>query len=188
MNKLLIIVDPQIDFISGTLAVEGAAAAMQNLAEYIRQSDGTYAYKIVTTDWHPYNHCSFEAQGGPWPLHCVQNSIGAALYPSLIEPLFNTKGALKVLRKGTNQKTEEFSIFKNQASAGHLELIMKLKDIDQIDICGIAGDYCVLDTLKDGSKLYGKDKFNVLLPFCASIDGGTALNQYMKTERIKSIY
>ena len=65
---------------------------------------------------------------------------------------------------------------------------MKLKDVNQIDICGIAGDYCVLDTLKDGIKLYGKDKFNVLLPYCASIDGGTALNQYLMTERIKSIY
>lgn len=188
MNKLLLIVDPQIDFISGSLAVNGASQAMDALADYIRQFDGMYTYKAISTDWHPYNHCSFEKQGGPWPLHCVQNSIGAAIYPNLIEPLFNTKGPSKVLMKGTNAKTEEYSIFKNQASAGHLKLIVKLKDINQIDICGIAGDYCVLDTLKDGIQIYGKNMFNVLLPYCASIDGGTALSQFLKTERIRISY
>ena len=186
MNKLLLVVDPQIDFISGSLAVNGAAEAMEGLASYLRQTDGMYMYKIVTTDWHPFNHCSFKEQGGEWPLHCVQNSIGAAIYPSLIEPLYTTKGPLKVLRKGDNSKTEEYSIFRNQASAGHLQLIAKIKDIDQIDLCGIAGDYCVLETLKDGIELFGRDKFNVLLPYCASIDGGSTLTQYLMKNRIRN--
>lgn len=188
MNRLLLIVAPQIDFISGSLPVEGAAQAMEGLANYLRKTDGLYTYKVVTTDWHPYSHCSFKEQGGPWPLHCVQDSIGAAIYPSLIEPLFITKGAYKVLRKGTNPKAEEYSIFKNQASEGHMKLIVSLKEIEQIDICGIAGDVCVLDTLKDGIELFGKDMFNVLLPYCASIDGGAALTQFINTNGIRCTY
>jgi nicotinamidase/pyrazinamidase len=184
MNKLLLVVDPQIDFISGSLAIEGAAQVMEALANYIRQSDGQYIYKVVTTDWHPYSHCSFNEQGGIWPQHCVQNSIGAAIYPSLIAPLNTTKGPLKVLRKGDNEKKEEYSVFANQSSLGHIQLIVKLKEIDQIDICGIAGDYCVLETLKDGIKMFGKDKWNVLLPYCASIDGGAMLNNFIKKEFI----
>ena len=64
MNKLLLIVDPQIDFITGSLPVPGAADAMDKLAEYININDGSYIYKVVTTDWHPYFHCSFIANGG----------------------------------------------------------------------------------------------------------------------------
>ena len=179
MNKLLLIVDPQIDFISGSLAVEGAAQVMNELANYIYQNDGQYVYKVVTTDWHPYAHCSFKEQDGIWPQHCVQNTIGAAIYPGLIAPLYTTKGVLKVLRKGDNEKKEEYSVFANQTSAGHMQLIMKLKESDQSDICGIAGDFCVLDTLKDGIKMFGKEKWNVLLPYCASIDTGKMLNKYI---------
>ena len=39
MNRLLLIVDPQIDFISGSLAVNGAAKAMDALADYLYKRD-----------------------------------------------------------------------------------------------------------------------------------------------------
>ena len=133
MKKLLLIVDPQIDFISGSLSVGGADEAMKKLGEYIGQHDGEYVLKVVTTDWHPYHHCSFKDQGGPWPAHCVQNTIGAAISEHLVAPLNETKG-----------------------------------------------DFCVLNTLKDGIALYGKEKFNVLTDFCPSLDGGKALSDYLK--------
>ncbi|MCR4765466.1 MAG: isochorismatase family protein [Bacteroidaceae bacterium] len=188
MNKLLLVVDPQIDFISGSMAVEGAVQAMEGLATYIRERGDQYCYKIVTTDWHPYNHCSFTENGGVWPLHCVQNSIGAAIYPSLIEPLFTTGGILKFLRKGDNARIEELSIFKNIVSKLHLQMIIKMKNIQQIDLCGIAGDYCVIETLKDGCQLYDKNMFNMLMPFCASIDGGKTLTQYIINNNIKNTF
>ena len=188
MNKLLLVVDPQIDFISGTLAVNGAAEAMNALGEYLYENNGLYEYKVVTNDWHPLNHCSFKENEGIWPTHCVQYSIGAAIYSNLIEPLFNTKGATKVLQKGNNAKTEEYSIFKNTTSTSHLKLVVELKNIQQIDLCGIAGDYCVLDTLKDGIELFGKNMFNVLMPYTASIDGGQALTKYVTENFIKATY
>lgn len=177
-KKLLLIVDPQIDFVNGSLPVEGADTAMKKLGEYIQAHDGEYLVKVVTTDWHPYHHCSFKAQGGPWPSHCVQNTVGAAIWPDLIDPLNQTQGDLCVLRKGDNQDTEEYSIFKNTYSK--LLLSQIIKEMDQVDVCGIAGDICVLNTLKDGIELFGKEKFNILTEYCPSIDKGEALGQFIK--------
>ena len=59
MKKLLLIVDPQIDFITGTLPVAGAAEAMDALAKYVKEQGNEYTVKIVTADWHPYHHSSF---------------------------------------------------------------------------------------------------------------------------------
>ena len=188
MNRLLLIVDPQIDFISGSLAVNGAAKAMDALADYLYKKDELYQYKIVTNDWHPLNHCSFQRNGGSWPVHCVQYSIGAAIYPKLLEPLFNINSTTKVLTKGNNPRIEEYSIFKNRSSANYINRIINMKQIEQIDLCGIAGDFCVLDTLKDGIKFYGKDMFNVLMPYVISIDNGKTLNEFVKNNSIKVTY
>ncbi|MCQ2207516.1 MAG: isochorismatase family protein [Paludibacteraceae bacterium] len=178
MKKLLLIVDPQIDFISGSLPVGGADDAMKKLGEYIKQHDGDYMLKVVTTDWHPYHHCSFKAQGGPWPMHCVQNTVGAAISEHLVASLNETKGEVCVLRKGDNEAQEEYSIFKNSYSK--IMLSQMIKEMDQIDVCGIAGDICVLNTLKDGIELFGKEKFNVLTEYCPSLDGGEALAKFVK--------
>ena len=67
MKKLLLIVDPQIDFITGTLPVAGAAEAMDALAKYVKEKGNEYTVKIVTADWHPYHHSSFADEGGVWP-------------------------------------------------------------------------------------------------------------------------
>lgn len=63
-----------------------------------------------------------------------------------------------------------------------------MKHIEQIDLCGIAGDYCVLNTLKDGVEVFGKEMFNVLMPYIASIDGGESLNKFVKDNNIKVTY
>lgn len=64
MKKMLLIVDPQVDFITGTLPVPGAAVAMDALAEYVRAHGEEYSVKVVTSDWHPYHHNSFADEGG----------------------------------------------------------------------------------------------------------------------------
>ena len=64
MNKMLLIVDPQIDFISGTLPVPQAAPKMDALADYVREKAHEYKLKVLTADWHPYDHCSFKENGG----------------------------------------------------------------------------------------------------------------------------
>lgn len=173
------IVDPQVDFINGSLPVPGAAEAMDKLAKYISGHNGDYLCKVVTTDWHPYFHCSFDVNGGQWPVHCVQNSVGAAIWPSLIAPLNITSGSFEVLRKGTDKDTEEYSVFKNDISCARLKEIIETYGIEKIDICGIAGDICVLNTLKDGTEIYGAGMFDVLEELSPSLDGGNALNEFI---------
>ena len=85
MERMILIVDPQVDFINGALPVPGSLPAMDRLADYILLSDERYAVKIITADRHPYNHCSFKDYGGEWPRHCVHDTVGAAIWPSVFE-------------------------------------------------------------------------------------------------------
>lgn len=75
INKLLLIVDPQIDFITGVLPVPGAVSSMNSLAGYLRRNSTQYAGIIVTADRHPMRHCSFRTEAGQWPVHCVAATI-----------------------------------------------------------------------------------------------------------------
>ena len=86
------IVDPQIDFISGSLKKE----KMDALADYILRTDGEYICKLITMDQHPYRHCSFYENGGQWPMHCVVNTIGAAVYQPIMDAVYNTQGEVKM--------------------------------------------------------------------------------------------
>lgn len=177
MPKLLMIVDPQIDFVSGSLPVPGAAEAMTALASYIKNTDGRYAAKIVTADRHPYCHSSFADCGGPWPRHCVESSVGAAILPELYAPLFTTAGDVIFLYKGEKTDTEQYSIFANPQAAEDIRRIVSEKGIDTIDVCGLAGDVCVRSTLLDGVKQLPGCRFNVLEEYAPSIDGGRKLHE-----------
>lgn len=61
MDKILLIVDPQVDFISGSLAVEGAKEKMDALASALQNGEIDCDYVMVTKDFHPSNHCSYKA-------------------------------------------------------------------------------------------------------------------------------
>ena len=76
----LIVVDVQNDFCSGgALAVPDGDAVVEPINRLMEQIPVVFA----TRDWHPADHHSFVAQGGPWPPHCIQGSTGAQLHPGL---------------------------------------------------------------------------------------------------------
>ncbi len=179
-KKLLLIVDPQVDFISGTLPVSGAAEAMDKLADYVCAHGSEYAVCVATVDWHPACHSSFAAHGGQWPEHCVQHSVGAAIYPKLLASLNVSMENMYILSKGDSADCEEYSIFKNKKSAAQLDAIVCDCGIEQIDVCGLAGDVCVLNTLNDAVVRYNNIRFNVLKEFSPSLDGGEKLSQAIK--------
>ncbi|MCM1333119.1 MAG: isochorismatase family protein [Bacteroides sp.] len=176
-NKMLMIVDPQIDFISGSLPVLGADVAMDALACYIKDCGDAYSHIVVTADRHPMDHCSFKSQGGEWAPHCIHDSVGAAVYPAVMDALCEFKGKITFLHKGESRCKEEYSIFKNEIASGEIAGIVDAEGIDSIDICGIAGDVCVSDSLLDGMDLLGRGKFNVLTRFSPSLDDGKRLNE-----------
>ncbi len=180
MNRLLLIIDPQVDFISGTLPVPCAETAMNDLALYIADNGGRYVHKVVTADRHPFNHCSFVENGGEWPRHCVHDTIGAAVWPPLFPALYETPGQVTFLYKGEKPDEEEYSILKNPAARQQLLSIIRDNNIGSIDLCGLAGDVCVLATLNDATQLLPKEMLNVLPRFSPSIDGGGKLTEAIK--------
>ncbi|MCM1520766.1 MAG: isochorismatase family protein [Lachnoclostridium sp.] len=170
MKKLLLIVDPQMDFIIGSLPVPGAVEAMDSLAAYISKRDGKYIHKIITADSHPYDHCSFEECGGKWPRHCVHDTLGAAIWPGVFDAAYRTSGDVTLLHKGEYRLTEEYSIFKNPDASRRIDNIIRENHIERIDICGLAGDVCVRDTLRDGIALYGEGMFKLLEEYSPCIN------------------
>lgn len=187
--RMLLVVDPQVDFINGSLPVPGAQEAMEALAEYISANDGKYALKVITADRHPYDHCSFRRNGGQWPDHCVHDTVGAAVWPSVFEAVYSTSGAAVVIHKGESAGSEEYSIFGNEAAAEELRDLIMRHVITEIDVCGLAGDVCVLSTLRDAIGLFPDCRFRVLLPYSPSLDGGATLSKFAEesgiaTERV----
>ena len=192
MKKILLIVDPQNDFITGTLAVEGAKEKMMKLSEYIKNLGYKYDAICITMDTHPEDHCSFKENGGIWPAHCVTYTAGWNLPEYLDDSLmhFSNWSGKPVMyyHKGTEANIEEYSIFANTEDG--LKLRNQIKDMFKehecvdIDVCGIAGDYCVLETLKGLRKFVGDDYITVLTDYTASIDSGAKLINYLNENEI----
>ena len=193
---MLLIVDPQNDFITGTLTVPNAKEVMSKLADFISKRGVEYDVISVTLDSHPENHCSFIENGGIWPKHCIlhTNEWGFPQYlDDAIKELNQIKSdiAFHLYLKGTEYNKEEYSIFDNAKDGDLLK-----KDIQRyiqndsevyIDVCGIAGDYCVLQTLQGLKEVIDPKNITILEPYTASIDGGVALKEFAEKAEIKII-
>lgn len=188
-KKLLLIVDAQYDFISGSLPVKNAILCMGRLGDYIEETCESNPYNtiVATADWHPISHCSFKENGGEWPMHCVAYSNGAAISHFVLKGVMKCKCSdFHVLTKGTAEDHEEYSVFRNAASCVKLHKIVESQEIEEIDICGIAGDYCVLESLKDALREFPSMQFKVLERCTASIDGGKTLAEFVNsTSRVE---
>ena len=191
-NRMLIIVDPQIDFTTGSLATKNGPAAMDNLAKKL--SEGAwknYGWIIVTQDAHPANHCSFVENGGVFPPHCVQGTEGMNVYPALQEVLksiFQDNPEIHYMQKGDLAEKEEFSIFQNAGSGLKLTETIKEMGFEGIDICGIATDYCVYETTKDLMAFYPANQIRIVTNCLAAVDeSDTKLADLMKENGIQGI-
>lgn len=137
----LIIVDLQNDFLpGGALGVpqgDEVVAPIQQLID-LYQSHGLPIY--ASRDWHPVGHCSFTQQGGPWPVHCIAGSGGAAFAAAI--PL---EQCATVISKATTVAQDAYSAF-NGTGLGEQ---MRARGIERVAVCGLATDYCVLNTARD---------------------------------------
>ena len=191
-NRMLIIVDPQIDFTTGSLATAKGPASMDYLAKAL--NDGAwknYSWIIVTQDAHPTNHCSFVENGGVFPPHCVQGTEGMNVYPALQEALDGISHNfpdLHYMQKGDLFDREEFSIFQNARSGEKLRYIINQMGFEGIDICGIATDYCVYETTKDLMEFYPANQIRIVTNCLAAVDDNdTKLADLMKENGIEGI-
>jgi nicotinamidase/pyrazinamidase len=146
----LIIVDPQNDFCpGGALAVAGGDEVMEPLNRYIDSfvRDGRPIF--ATRDWHPAKTSHFKDYGGPWPVHCVQNTRGAEFHPALRLP-----PSCVVVSGGMAADEDGYSGFVAADGRGTpLADLLRRQGIERIFVGGLATDYCVKHTVLDGLKL-----------------------------------
>lgn len=188
MKTLLIIVDAENDFITGTLAVDGAKEAMQNLISYIIWEKDSIAAILNTVELHPINHCSFSKNGGPWPVHCVNYTWGAAVAQNvssaLIEYNRSTGNPVAFIPKGMDPEREEYGAFSNAEDRDALQCELSEMGIDSICVAGIAGDYCVKETVANLLKTFPASMITMLVDCIASIDGGEALEEFIQENKL----
>lgn len=177
MNAL-IIVDPQNDFITGTLPVNGAAEAMDQLAQALPEIKVEHV--IVTMDCHPLDHMSFESFGGPWPPHCMKYSQGAAIWDSLFQAINAKSSEAKIhfIEKGEESDKEEYSAFEQ-------DYPRVLDQAETIYLSGIAGNVCVLNSLKDLANHGLASKIVVIKDASPSLDDGSALDEMIKNTGVR---
>lgn len=169
-HDLLLIVDPQVDFLpGGALAVPCGDEIIPLLNQYIKEAQQSNIPIVISRDWHPQNHISFKSQNGPWPEHCIQYTPGAAFSSELNIP----ENAI-IVDKAFLVSTESYSALEGLIHETLQPITKKLNElnIQRIWIAGLALDYCVYHTAIMGKKL-GFD-VKVLISACRGIDVTTS--------------
>ena len=138
--EALIIVDVQNDFCAGgALEVPDGDAVV----EPINRLAKTVPLVVATRDWHPPDHESFAAYGGPWPVHCVRDSPGAQLHPDL-----DTSVIEAIVDVGRTPAAVGYSGFEDS----ELEQVLRDRGVDTVHVAGLALDYCVKATALDAKR------------------------------------
>jgi len=147
--RALIIVDVQNDFCEGgSLAVAGGAAVARAVSERLAGEHG-YGHVVATKDFHidPAGHFSDHPDyAASWPPHCVADTPGAEFHPNL-----DISAVEAVFRKGRHSAA--FSGFEGVDDDGTpLGDWLRGHDVDEVDVVGIATDYCVHATAADAAR------------------------------------
>jgi len=140
----VLIVDVQADFLpGGNLGVPRGDEVVPVLNRYLALARRQGVPVFASRDWHPRDHCSFLAQGGAWPEHCVAGSPGAEFAPGVAL----TRDAV-IISKATGRDTDAYSAFQGTDLAPRLRGL----GVRRLLVGGLATDYCVLNTVLDARK------------------------------------
>ncbi|MGH7794242.1 MAG: bifunctional nicotinamidase/pyrazinamidase [Candidatus Binatia bacterium] len=145
----LIVVDVQNDFCpGGALGVKNGDHIVPVLNRYIEKFRAARLPVIATRDWHPEKTTHFKEHGGVWPVHCVQQTSGAAFHPELRLP-----EDVILVSKGMAADEDSYSAFHGKTDSGtSLEKLLRGLGVERIFVGGLATDYCVKYTAFDGMK------------------------------------
>ena len=171
MKRALIVVDVQNDFCEGgSLPVTGGAQVAHDIAEILHlwstkaPAAPDYAHVVASKDHHidPGDHWTRDPDYlDTWPVHCKVGTDGEAFHPNLDPQPFDA-----IFLKGNHEAA--YSAFEGRNLDGvRLADWLRAKKVEQVDICGIATDYCVRYTALDARK-HGFD-VRVISGLCAGV-------------------
>lgn len=164
-HTALIVVDVQPDFMpGGPLACHEGEAIVPGINALLKAR--AFGHVVATQDWHPAGHISFASShagskpfdeidlyGQPqtlWPDHCVQGTEGAMLHAGV-----DWSSLDAVIRKGSHPGVDSYSGFREnhgpnreRPSTG-LAGWLSERGVDEVYVCGLARDVCVLWTAQD---------------------------------------
>jgi nicotinamidase/pyrazinamidase len=174
MSRALIIVDVQNDFLpGGALAVADGDAILAFVLRLMREQ-GRYELIVATQDWHPQGHGSFSSSHPGrqpfelgeldglaqmlWPDHCIAGSEGARLAEEIRQTLVDiTRQGQRslIIQKGQDPRVDSYSAFFDNARRHDTGLHRALQayGITEVEVVGLAFDYCVKFTALDSASL-----------------------------------
>ena len=149
----LLVVDVQNDFAdpAGNLYVPGGETIMEPVNREVREAVNQGALVVYTSDWHPPVTPHFAKDGGTWPVHCVADTWGAQLHPSLV-----VADDATFLRKGVGGEDGYSAFSVREPATGEraetgLDDVLRDRGIERLVIVGLATDYCVKETVLDAA-------------------------------------
>ena len=148
--RALLVVDVQNDFCAGgALAVPDGDRVVEPINRLLsRCADGGIPI-FASRDWHPAGSRHFADHGGPWPVHCVADTAGAAFHPGLDLP-----ADARIVSKGQAPDTDGYSAFEGTLPDGtRLGEALAAGGVRELVVCGLATDYCVRASVLDAVRL-----------------------------------
>lgn len=140
----LLVVDVQNDFCpGGALPLDQGDAVVPVLNRWLGAAETRGIPIYASRDFHPLGHPSFREQGGPWPVHCLQDTAGAAFHPGLRLPARTV-----LVTKGTRFDQDQNSAFDQTGFAARL----RSDQVQRLWVGGLALDVCVLATVLDACR------------------------------------
>lgn len=159
-KDVFIVIDVQVDFVSGTMAIPDA----QKIITPINETAEKFEHVVVVTDWHPADHVSFSAnhpgtkhmdrvqvaygEQGVFNTHCQQGTAGAELDPGL-----KLTKAEMTFRKGYKSGVDSFGAFyENDGTATGLGAYLKARGFERVFCAGLARYGCVMQSALGAAK------------------------------------
>ena len=198
----VIIVDEQRGFYhpEGNLYVKGGEEAVKNTVKLL--NSGLKIKKAIPTmDFHLYENESYKEPNIEWPWHCMAYSEDAGIANDVVMACAKNNIPMEVFIKGNCSPHTEYGAFEKIGTYaygdGHMDIMCNNRmnnspvhiTTSNVIVCGIAGDYCVMNTIKNLMKYEGPCKLNIFVytDGIASIDDGTTIKNFIKENNLTEI-
>ena len=159
MNKILVVVDMQNDFITGTLSNESAVNIIPNIEREIKSGD--YSLIIFTRDTHNDDYLSTQ-EGKLLPVaHCVKNTNGWNVCDELFNATINSNIPFITIDK----PTFGFNGWKDSY------FLNSIDNIDEFVMTGTCTDICVVSNALAIKAAFPETKVTCLSDCCAPLFG-----------------